>query len=71
NKIDYYNNLIENELGLLKIYSYQLDLLFRVLYSNLKELKIDLELEDIREYLESIDWYINDYNTNKLVKCYK
>ncbi|MEH7735698.1 hypothetical protein, partial [Bacillus pumilus] len=65
------NNLIENELGLLKIYSYQLDLLFRVLYSNLKELKIDLELEDIREYLESIDWYINDYNTNKLVKCYK
>ncbi|MBU4620917.1 MULTISPECIES: HNH endonuclease [Bacillus] len=71
NKIDYYNNLIENELGLLKIYSYQLDLLFRVLSSNLKELKIDLELEDIREYLESIDWYINDYNTNKLVKCYK
>ncbi|WP_309344640.1 hypothetical protein, partial [Bacillus altitudinis] len=69
--IDYYNNLIENELGLLKIYSYQLDLLFRVLSSNLKELKIDLELEDIREYLESIDWYINDYNTNKLVKCYK
>lgn len=70
-KIEYYNNIIDNDLGLVKIYSYQLDLLFRVLYSNLKDLKKDLEIEDIKNYLVLIDWFINDFNTAKLVECYK
>ncbi|MED3054936.1 HNH endonuclease [Bacillus thuringiensis] len=71
NKIKHYNNLMDNDLGLIKIYSNQLDLLFRVLHSNLKDLKNDLELEDIQNYLVLIDWYINDYNTGKLVEYYK
>ncbi|MFJ7362862.1 HNH endonuclease [Peribacillus frigoritolerans] len=70
-KIEYYNNLMDNNLGLIKIYSYQLDLLFRVLYSNLKNFKSNLEIEDIKNYLVLIDSYINDYNTAKLIECYK
>lgn len=71
NKIDHYNNFQDDNLGLLKMHSYQLDLLFRVIYSNLNDLKNDLELEDIKNYLVLLDWYIDDYNTNKLVGCYK
>lgn len=70
-KIEYYNNLTVNDLGLIKIYSYQLDLLFRVLYSNLADLKNDLDIEDIQNYLILIDWFINDFNMAKLIECYK
>ncbi|MGK4118239.1 HNH endonuclease signature motif containing protein [Lysinibacillus capsici] len=60
-----------NDSDFLKIYSFNIDNLFRILYSNLCDMKNALNFKDIKNYLLLIEWYIEDYNTKKLVEYYK
>jgi len=73
NIINYLENKIIQYDGfeIIKLYSSQIDLLFRVLHSNLTDMMDKLEIDDIRDYLELIDWYIKEFNTEKLIESYK
>lgn len=69
-KIDEYRDLVGEYNGLVKIYDYQLDLLFRVFYVSIRDSNKKLEIDKIQSYLELIDRYIDDYNEKRLVECY-
>lgn len=71
NEISKFTTNNVNEQILEKIYSYKLDLYFRVIYSNLTYSNGDLDNEELQDYLILMDWFINHYNTIKLVECYK
>lgn len=70
-------NYLENKIiqydgfELIKLYSPQIDYLFRVLHSNLTDIKDKLEINEIRDYVELISWYIKEFNTEKLIESYK
>ncbi|MDI4649608.1 HNH endonuclease [Cohnella hashimotonis] len=70
-KIEHYTHLSGNSEGLVKIYSHQIDDLFRVLYANLQDMEFELDIREIKDYLVLMDWFIQDFNTTRLVECYK
>lgn len=54
----------------LKISGNKLDILLRVLYSNLKCMSSKLHIDEIKRYLNFIKPFIKDYNRFKVVECY-
>ncbi|WP_162880654.1 HNH endonuclease [Paraliobacillus sediminis] len=54
----------------LKISGNKLDILLRVLYSNLKCMSSKLQIDEIKSYLIFIEPFIKDYNRFKVVECY-
>lgn len=62
------NNLHLDDL--LKISGYKLDILFRVLYSNLNSMSQNLQYDEIKSYVKFIEPFIKDFNRFKIVESY-